>query len=169
MLILISYSNYSYSKFEILILHILNNAHNAVAFDSPLLDIYKNHKINMIRIRTLQYSMKGRVFTLLAVFTLFFYSSFVNATTSKTIHFDECFWSHRIIYKYYKYFSKFMNSFRYESNIFRMLWIWYQRCTYLYSLQPALIKQCCEYKWIRAVKFQYCWLPSTQNFTNTYE
>ena len=61
-LILISYSHYSYSYFEVLIVLILNNTHNVVDFDSPLLNIYKNHKISMIRLRTLQYSLEGYMF-----------------------------------------------------------------------------------------------------------
>ena len=31
----------------------------------------------------------------------------------------------------------------YESNIFRIVWVWCQRCM-LYSLQPVLINQCCS-------------------------
>ena len=59
---------YAYSKFEVLIELILNNNHYIVNFDSPLLNIYKNHEIIMIRVRTLQYLVKDCVFALLAVF-----------------------------------------------------------------------------------------------------
>ena len=49
--------------------------YNDVDFDSSWVNIYKNHKISMIRIRTLQYSLEGCVFALFAVFVffLFFY------------------------------------------------------------------------------------------------
>ena len=53
-LILISYSYYSYLKFEVLIVLILTNTSD-VDFNSPLLNIYKNYKITIIRVRTLQY------------------------------------------------------------------------------------------------------------------
>ena len=71
-LILIPYSFYSYSKFKVLIVLIPNNTHDAVDFDFPWIDIYKNHKICMIRIRTLQHSVEGCVFALLAVSVCFF-------------------------------------------------------------------------------------------------
>ena len=61
-LILISYSYYSYSKFEILIVLILNNTHDVIDFNYLLLNICKNHKLSMIRIRTLQYSVEGCLF-----------------------------------------------------------------------------------------------------------
>ena len=90
-LILISYSHYSYSKFEVLIVLMLNNTHDIVDFDSPWLNVYKNHKIIMIRIRTLQYSVEGCVFALLAIFVFFLFLLlfFVNATTTKTVNFAE--------------------------------------------------------------------------------
>ena len=61
----------------------------------------------MIRIRTLQYSVKGCVFPLLAVFFFFF---FVNTTTSKTVNFDELF----------EPFESFISII----SIFLNLWIW---------------------------------------------
>ena len=61
-----------------------------VDFDSPWLKIYKNHKISMIRIRTLQYSVEGCVFAMLAVFVFFF----VNAATTKTVNVNERFESY---------------------------------------------------------------------------
>ena len=48
-------------KDEYFIVLILKNTHD-VDFDSPLLNFYKNHKISMIRVRTLQYSVKSCVF-----------------------------------------------------------------------------------------------------------
>ena len=72
-LILISYSHFTSSKFEVLIALILNNTH-VVDFDSPWLNIYENHKISVICVRTPQYSVGGCVFALLAVFVFFFFS-----------------------------------------------------------------------------------------------
>ena len=37
---------------------LIRNTHDVVDFDSPGIDIYKNHKIYMIRLRTLQYLVK---------------------------------------------------------------------------------------------------------------
>ena len=86
-LILILYSYYSYSKFEL----IFNNKHDVVDFGSPWIDIYRTHKICMIPIRTLQYSLEDCVFALLAVFMFSLPFFFVNATTTKTVNFDEWF------------------------------------------------------------------------------
>ena len=50
---LILYSHCSYSMFEVVIILILNSTHDVV--DSAWIDIYKNHKICVICILTLQY------------------------------------------------------------------------------------------------------------------
>ena len=70
--VLILYSHYSYSNFEVLIVLVLNNTHDVFEFDSPWIDIYKNHIICMNCIRALKYSREGCAFTLLAVFVFFF-------------------------------------------------------------------------------------------------
>ena len=78
--------------FEVLIVLILNNRHDIVDFDSPLLNIYTKHKISMIREQTLKYSLESFVLALLAVFVFFFLLFFfVNATTTKTVNFEELF------------------------------------------------------------------------------
>ena len=103
-LILISYSYYSYSKFKVLIELILT-----------WFRLSTNHKINMILKRILQYSQEGCVFAVfVSIFLLFFFCNFWWMI-----------WITRIICKYYKYFSKFMNlnEQTYESNIFRMVWV----------------------------------------------
>ena len=74
-----------HSNFEVLILHILNNTHDVVDFDSPRIDIYKNQKLWMIGIRTVQYSVKGCVFCVACCLCLFLSSIFVNAATTKTV------------------------------------------------------------------------------------
>ena len=48
-----------------------NNKYDVIIFDSPWSNIYTNHKINMNRIRTLKYSLKGCVFALLAALPVF--------------------------------------------------------------------------------------------------
>ena len=63
-LIIISWNLYSYSKFELLIIFILNNMYHVVNFGSPKLNIYTNRKIRMNRLRKLKYSLKGCVFPL---------------------------------------------------------------------------------------------------------
>ena len=97
-LILMSYSNYSYSKFEVLTVLILNNTHNVVDFDSVLLNIFKNHKRSIICVRTLQHLLEGCVLALLTVFLCFFvfFCLFVNATTTtKTVTVNGLnFWNH---------------------------------------------------------------------------
>ena len=100
-------SYYSYSKFEVLIVLILNNAPDVLDCDSSLLNIYKNHKINMSQVRTLRYSPDGCVF----VFFLSYF--FVHATTTKTVNFDEWFESHEL---FMSIISSFLN-----------LWIWMSR------------------------------------------
>ena len=109
-LILISYSYYYYSKFKVLIVLILNNTHDAVDFYTPWLNIYKNHKISIIRIRTLQYPVEG-----LCCFLFSFLSSlYVNGTTkNKTVNFDDR----------YESFESFMSII----SIFRNIFIWMSR------------------------------------------
>ena len=80
------YTHTTHSKFEVLIVLTFNNMHDVVDFNSPSNDIYKNQKIIMIRIRTLQYSVEGCVFALPAVFVFF-----VNTARTKTLNFYECF------------------------------------------------------------------------------
>ena len=63
-LFLISWNLPSYSKFEVLIKFILNNTYDVVDLDSSQLNIYKNYKISMVRLRTLEYSIKGCGFLL---------------------------------------------------------------------------------------------------------
>ena len=73
----------SYSKFKILIIFILNNTYDVINFDPIQLNIYtKNHKISMICIRTLKYSLKGCVFALLVLFFIC-----CKCLTSKTVNF----------------------------------------------------------------------------------
>ena len=105
----ILYSYYSYSKFEVLTILILNDTHEVVVdFNSPRLNIYRNHKISMIRMRTLQYLVKGCVSFLPAVC--------VNTTTTKTVNFDEWFESP----------ESFMSTISMSKGVwmFRMLWVW---------------------------------------------
>ena len=67
---------YSYSKFEVLI--ILNKTHDVVDVESLWIDIYMKHKIIMIRIRTLQYSVGGCVCVCVCCLCLFLSSFFVD-------------------------------------------------------------------------------------------
>ena len=102
-----NFSYYSYSKFEVLIVFILNNTPDVLDFDSSLLNIYKNHKISMIRVRTLRYSPDDCVL----VFFLSYF--FVHATTTQNVKFDEWFESHVL---FMSIISSFLN-----------LWIWMSR------------------------------------------
>ena len=72
--------------------------------------IYKNHKLSMIRIQTLQYSVESWVFDLHASFVFGFYSFFVNAATTKTVNF----------YKFFEWLESFIS-------IFLNLWIWMRK------------------------------------------
>ena len=72
-LILITRDLYSYSKFKELIELILNNTHDVVDFDSPRIDIYRKHKIGVIRIRIWQYSVKVCVLRCLLLLFFFFF------------------------------------------------------------------------------------------------
>ena len=54
---------------------ILNNMHDAADFGTPSIDIFKNHKISMIRIQTLQYAVERSVLAFLAAFVFFFLDS----------------------------------------------------------------------------------------------
>ena len=107
MLILILYSHCLHSKFEVLILLILNNTYDVVNFDSSWIDIYRKHKMGMIRIRTLQYSIKDCVCLCLP------FSFFVNAATTKNVNVNEWFES--------------LESFVSTISIFLNVWIWMSR------------------------------------------
>ena len=60
-----------------------------VDFDSSWIDIYIKHIVNMIRVRTLQYSEEDCVLALLAIFVIFPSSFLVNAATTKAVNVDE--------------------------------------------------------------------------------
>ena len=129
-LILILYSHCSYSKFEVPIILILNNTHDVIDFDFLWLNIYKNHKISMILIKTPQYSVERCVLSLLAVFGSFFLLFFVNATITKNVIFNERFESLEPIMSI---ISIFLNLWIWMSrlmHIFRMLWVWCQCWTH---------------------------------------
>ena len=83
-----------------------NDTYDVIDFNSAWLNNYRNHKISMIRLWTLQYSLEGCVVALLAVFVFFLFCKCSNNQDCK-------FWYMipviRIIYKYCKYFSKFIN------------------------------------------------------------
>ena len=165
--ILILYSIY----FEVPSVLILNNMHDAVDCDFPRPSIYTKHKISMIRIWTLQYSLQGCVFALFAIFVFFFLFFFVNATATTTVNFDKCFES-------FESFASIISIFFliYASE-WEGIWIKYvlismslMSTLYSYSLQSVLINQCwTEYEWIRVVEFQFCWFTHIQNFMSTYE
>ena len=87
---LILYSCYSYSKFEVLIVLILSNMHNVVDSAIPL--HLQKHKISMISVRTLQYSVEGRVFALFTIFVCFFLLLF-NAAFESFISIFQNFWN----------------------------------------------------------------------------
>ena len=147
-----SYSYYSYSKIEVEInniLLILNTTHDVDDFDSLWINIYKNHKICMIRIWTLQYSVEGCCLCL---------SSFlVNTARTKTVNVDEWF--------------KSLESFMRIISTLLNLWIWMSRhmnqtyfeC-YKYHVVFILIATC-TYKsmlsWVRK--------NHTQNYISSYE
>ena len=82
---------YSHSKFEVLIIVIFKNTYDDVWFR---LSYDTQHKINMIRIRTLKYSLKRCAFVLLAaLFDLLmspfnFFANATNTRTTKTEDFD---------------------------------------------------------------------------------
>ena len=155
-MILTSYSHYSYSKFEILIVLILNNTDDVVDFKPPWIDIYKNHKVYMLRVRTLLYSVEGCA-CFACCLCLFLSSSFVNTITTKIVNFDEWFES--------------LGSFMSIISIFLNLWIWrskrmnrtYFKCSefddnvvLILIATYVLINQCCmEYERVRVVEFQY--------------
>ena len=125
-LILILYSCYSYSKFEVTIILILNKTHDVVNFDSPWLNIYENHKISIILVRTVQYLLEGYVFAshVVFVFSFFLFFFFLNATTTKTVNFDEWFES--------------LQTFMSIIIIFLKLWIWIQYISNGMSSIPML-------------------------------
>ena len=78
---------HSFAKFddEYFIIFRLNNMYDDVDFKSPQHNIFKNHKISMIRVRTLKYSLRGCVFALLAAqsFLLCLVPFFINPTITK--------------------------------------------------------------------------------------
>ena len=128
-------------------LFILNNTHNVLNLNSPLLNIYTKHKIIIIRIRTLQYSVEGCI-CLICLLSLYFLSSlFANATT-KTVNFNEWFES----------FESFMSITSILLNEWVGVWIKLisnvmslMSTLSTYSFQPVLINHQCwtEYEWIR--------------------
>ena len=158
--ILILYSHYSYSKFEVLIPLILNNTHD-VDFQSSWIDIYMKHKINMILIRTLQYSVEGCVFALLAVFVINFLPFFVNATTTKTVNFDEWFESlasyRSICLNLWIGMSRPMNQIYFECYEFDV------------NIVIILIATCTYKSMLNWVRMNQSRLTHTQNFMSTYE
>ena len=106
----------SYLKFEVLIIFILtifilSGIFDVVDFDSPWLNIYKNHTISMIRIPTLNYALEGSVFALLAAlpFLLMCLFFFVNVATARIVNF----------YVWFESFESFISIIR----IFLKLWI----------------------------------------------
>ena len=102
---------YSYSKFKVLIVFIIKTTHDVIDFDSLSITqhIHESQKKYDSRTNTILSSMLCICFAccLWCCLSSFF---FVNATTTKTVHFDE--WYEQLesfLSTYYKYFSKFMN------------------------------------------------------------
>ena len=88
---------------------ILINTYYVLNFDSLKLNIYTQYKISLIRVWTLKFSLKNCEFALLAVLSFLHIRVCVSFLLSKS-----------------KSKCMNLNEVAYESNIFRMVWVWCQ-------------------------------------------